>query len=171
MRASLSAAALALALAACSPKVDPRAPDRNDLDLGNKAAATEPAPASPAPAPRPEAPVAKGTRTGTIDRARLLAVLDAGPGAFLRQVEVTAHLDGQRFIGWELVQLLDHAGPLSVVDVAPGDVLLAVNGNPLSRPDQLQTVWDGLRNANEVTAELWRGNAKLELKFAVEPKI
>jgi S1-C subfamily serine protease len=53
----------------------------------------------------------------------------------------------------------------------PGDVLLAVNGKPLSRPDQLQAVWDSLRTANEIDAELWRGDAKLTLSFAVEPKV
>jgi hypothetical protein len=163
-------AVVAIALAACTPKVDTRTPSY-DEELGSKPSKDEAAPVSVTTLARPEAPVGKGLRTGSIDRAHLLAVLDAGPGAFLRQVEVTAHLDGQRFVGWELVQLIDHGGPLADVDVVPGDVLLAVNGNPISRPDQLQTVWDGLRNANEVTAQLWRGNTKLELKFAVEPKI
>lgn len=166
----MRATALAVALAACAPAVRPQGPGTYDEELGRRkrAAADEP---SPAITPTAVAPPGKGTRTGTIDRARLTAVLDAGPGAFLRQVEVTAHLDGQRFVGWQLVQLVDRASPLAAIDVAPGDVLLAVNGNPLSRPDQLQTVWDGLRKANAVTAELWRGNTKLELRFTVEPKI
>jgi hypothetical protein len=161
-----------LAVAACSPKVDPKSPSY-DEDLGSPTTQASAQTSAPVVAPpvRLDAPAGKGLRTGTIDRAHLLAVLDAGPGAFLRQIEVTAHLDGERFVGWELLQLIDHGGPLADVDIAPGDVLLAVNGNPISRPDQLQTVWDGLRNANELTAELWRGNKKLELKFAVEPKI
>ncbi|MEO8549251.1 MAG: hypothetical protein ABI678_04740 [Kofleriaceae bacterium] len=159
----------ALALCACGPKVDPKGP--LDEDLGDKTtvANTE---AAPAPTEqRPEAPTGKGERTGTIARAKLLAVLDGGPGAFLRQVEVTPRMDGQRFVGWQLVQLVDHAGPLVDVDVAPGDVLLAVNGKPLSRPDQLQSVWDGLRSANTITAQLWRGNAKFELQFAIDPPV
>jgi hypothetical protein len=161
------------ALAACSPKVDPKSPSFDEDLGGGKTQATAPdgATAVAAPPVRPDAPAGKGLRTGTIERAHLLAVLDAGPGAFLRQVEVTAHLDGERFVGWELLQLIDHGGPLADVDLAPGDVLLAVNGTQIARPDQLQTVWDGLRNANELTAELWRGKTKLELKFAVEPKI
>jgi S1-C subfamily serine protease len=80
-------------------------------------------------------------------------------------------MDGQRFVGWQLVQLIDQTGPLHDIDVVPGDVLLAVNGKPLSRPDQLQAVWDSLRTANEIDAELWRGDAKLTLSFAVEPKV
>jgi S1-C subfamily serine protease len=80
-------------------------------------------------------------------------------------------MDGQRFVGWQLVQLVDHTGPLVDVDIVPGDILLAVNGKPLSRPDQLQTVWDGLRTANAITAQLWRGNAKFELQFAIDPPV
>ena len=115
------------------------------------------------------APPGKGLRSGTISRAHLIAVLDAGPGAFLRQIEVAPLLDRDRFVGWQLVQLLDHQSPLIDVDVAPGDVLLAVNGVQLSRPDQLQTLWDSLRTANQLNAQLWRGKTQLTLAFTIEP--
>jgi hypothetical protein len=170
MRALLSPAMCVAMVMACGPKVDPKGPGPLDEDLGGTPVATAPTEA-PAMAPRPDAPAGKGERTGTIPRAKLLAILDGGPGAFLRQVEVTPRLDGQRFVGWQLVQLLDHAGPLVDVDVVPGDVLLAVNGKPLARPDQLQTIWDSLRTANTLTAQLWRGNAKFELQFAIDPPV
>jgi hypothetical protein len=155
-------------LAACGPKVAPAGPGF-DEDLPTHTAETTPA--APVEPPRPEAPPGKGLRTGTIERAKLIAVLDGGPGAFLRQLEVTPRMDGNRFVGWQLVQLLDRSGPLVDVDVVPGDVLLAVNGRTLSRPDQLQAVWDSLRTANELHAQLWRGEAKLELAFTIEPKV
>jgi hypothetical protein len=50
-------------------------------------------------------------------------------------------------------------------------VLLAVNGQPISRPEQAQTVWDSLRTANAVTAQIWRGEAKLELHFTIDPPL
>lgn len=156
-----------IAFVACGPKVDPKAPFDEDLPKTSGASA-EPVTASPA---RVEAPPGKGLRTGTIARDRLVAVLDQGPAAFLHQLEVTPRLEGERFVGWQLVQLLDHTSPLHDVDVAPGDVLLAVNGKPLSRPDQLQTVWDSLRTANLVTAELWRGDNKLTLAFTIDPPV
>jgi hypothetical protein len=162
---------VALALAACGPKVDPKGPGTALDDDLDRPATSNTAPAPVAEVARPEAPVGKGERTGTIARAKLLAVLDGGPGAFLRQVDVSPHMDGDRFVGWQLVQLVDRTGPLVDVDVAPGDVLLAVNGKPLSRPDQLQTVWDSLRTANTITAQLWRGNAKFELQFAIDPPV
>ena len=114
---------------------------------------------------------ALGVRTGTIDRAHMVEVLDKGPAMFLRQFEVAPRLEGSRFIGWQLVQLLDPTGPLAGVDVAPCDVLFAINGKPLSKPDQLQDIWDSLRASNELVAQLWRGSDKLELRFAIEPKV
>lgn len=190
---------LVLAIAACGPKAanTPRTVD-DDLESGlprSAARSADPPGAErmlvePAPPPsagprttgpppgaeipdtqRTVAPPGKGLRSGTIARDHLLAVLDAGPGSFLRQFEVAPRLAGDRFIGWELVQLLDHTGPLHDVDLASGDVLLAVNGSPLSRPEQLQTVWDSLRTANEVTARFWRGDKKFELHFTIEPQV
>jgi type II secretory pathway component PulC len=165
MRAGL----FVLAIAACGPGPTPRAP-ADDLDPRDRAAAAAPE-AVAADDQRAVAPPGKGLRTGTIERAHLVAVLDAGPGTFLRQLEVAPRLSGKQFVGWQLVQLLDHTGPLHDVDLVPGDVLLAINGRPLSRPEQLQVVWDSLRTANEVSAQLWRGDRKLELHFTVEPAV
>jgi hypothetical protein len=172
MRATLLA--FAIILAACGPAVAPKPPsfdedfatDRTPTDV-----AVGPTVAASTAKPRPDAPAGKGARTGTIDRAHLVAVLDGGPGAFLRQFEVSARLDGERFVGWQLVQVLDRAGPLADVDVAPGDVLFAINGKPLGKPEQLQAVWDSLRTANQIVAQLSRGAAKVELVFEVEPKL
>jgi len=155
---------------ACAPKVQPTTPRDFDEDFAASSKQTEPTVVVDMTS-LPEAPKGTGARTGTIDRSRMLAVLDAGVPSFLRQFEVAPHIVNERFMGWQLVQLLDRASPLTTLDVAPGDVLLAVNGKPLSRPDQLQTVWDSLRTANQVIAELWRGNAKFQLRFDVEPKI
>ena len=168
MRAA-SLAFVALAHGACGPAVSnlPRT-------LDDEAESRKSAPAAPAPvqeAPGPAAAEGKALRICTIARARLIAVLDAGPGMFLRQLEVSPRLAGNRFVGWQLVQLLDRSGSLHDIDVAPGDVLLAVNGRPLARPEQLQALWDSLRTANQVTAQLRRGDQPLELRFTVEPPL
>ncbi len=165
-----SALLVALVLAACGPKVS-TLPPSFDEDLGERPTpvATDAEPV--ADEQRPIAAPGKGLRSGTIARDRLVAVLDAGPAQFLRQLEVSARMNGERFVGWQLVQLVEYGGPLHDVDVVPGDVLLAINGKPLSRPDQLQTVWDSLRTANSVQAQLWRGDAKFTLDFAIEPPV
>jgi S1-C subfamily serine protease len=156
--------------AACGPKVS-TAPTRFDdeLMIGKQKPVT--APPVVEAKPRPEAAPGKGLRTGTISREKLVAVLNAGPGTFLRQLEVAPKKQGERFVGWELVQVVDRASPLVDVDLLVGDVLLAINGKPISRPDQLQAVWESLRTANEVTAQLWRGDTQLTLAFAIDPKL
>ena len=178
MRARLFAALL-LGFVGCAPAVSnmPRTLD-DDLERTAQGPGSSPngrtttaASDSPRDPPRIEESPGKGLRTGTIARARLVAVLDAGPGMFLRQLEVAPRMVGDRFVGWQLVQLLDHSGPLHDVDVAPGDVLLAINGKPLERPDELQIVWDSLRSANELVARLRRGDAGLELHFTIDPPV
>jgi hypothetical protein len=161
-------AALVVILAACGPKVaiEPSPYDEDD-------------PAAGAPVQRStfrgwdervEAPhQGEGLRTGTIDRTALLAVLDAGPGQFLRQLEVTGAMDGELFVGWQLVQLLDKSSALHRLDLVAGDILIALNGAPLSRPDQLMTVWDSLRSADRLTCDLLRGEARFQISFAIEP--
>jgi hypothetical protein len=154
-------------LVACGPKVSTK-PPVFDEDI---AAQDEPA-VNELTIERPVAPPGKGLRTGTIARDKLVATLDAGPAAFLRQFEVSARMSGQRFLGWQLVQLVGtQENPLYDIDLVPGDVLLTINGDQLVRPDDLQTVWVKLRTADTVTAQLWRGQSKLTLEFAVEPKL
>src|SRR4051794_7963290 len=100
---------LLLALASCGPKAAPKTATF-DEDLPKTTAVTAEAPAPAVDAPRPVAPSGKGLRNGTIARDKLVAVLDKGPGMFLQQLEITPRLNGERFVGWQLVQLLDHAG-------------------------------------------------------------
>ena len=83
--------AAVLVLAACAPKVATTPSFDEELETRRAPAPAE----APAP-PRPEAPPGKGLRSGTIERAKLVAVLEGGPGTFLRQVEITAHMDGDR---------------------------------------------------------------------------
>ena len=162
----------ALLLLACGPKVQPKSTAAFDEDLPKQETVGGDGEVAIAEsAPRPVAAPGKGLRSGTIARDKLIAVLDAGPGMFLRQMELAPKLSGERFVGWELVQVIDKAGPLHDVDLVPGDVLLAVNGKPLSRPDQLQTVWDSLRTSNQLSAQLWRGQAQFQLEFTIDPPV
>jgi hypothetical protein len=166
MRAGL----FALVVLACGAKT-PKAPRAIDDDLEARETAAPVGAAAPSGEPRVVAPPGKSLRTGTIARDRLVGVLDAGPAMFLRQLEVAPYMTRDRFVGWQLVQLIDHTGPLHDIDLVPGDVLLAINGKPIARPEQLQTVWDSLRTANEIAAQMWRGAGALELRFTIEPPV
>src|SRR5262245_13190299 len=130
------ASAFVLLAAACGPKVhmDPMPMDQDDPSAGAPVADAAHADAdrgsidirlSP---PAKVAPPGAGARTGTIARASLVAVLDAGPGAFLHGFEVAPLMDGDKFAGWRLVQMMQGEHRFDGLDLVPGDVLLAVNG-------------------------------------------
>jgi hypothetical protein len=155
-----------LAAAGCAPKVvvGPEPPDQDDP----RAAAPEPA-REPTWAERPVAPSTPRAREGTIARAALLAVLDAGPPAVLQHVEVAAELEGRRFRGWRLVAIDPEHRRFDDVDLEPGDVLVAINGRPLSHPEHLRDLFVQLRSAEVIVADLRRGAGRLQLRWIVTP--
>lgn len=147
--------ALALPLGGCKPKVDPLSPFDVEADgRGGSAATRAESGAAPAPAP---APAGDGVRTATLDRPALARGLAMGPPSILQQLEVTADTADQRFLGWRLVRLLDASTPLlRSLDLRPGDVLLSINGNPLSKPNELMALWTDLSAATKIECQLSR---------------
>lgn len=153
-----------LFVAACGPKVstDPSPYEQDDPAAGAPAAEK-----APTWEDLPVAEAGPGAREGTIERAKLDAILDAGPGATLRHFEVAAEHDGNRFLGWRLVAVDPKHRGFDGIDLLPGDVLVALNGRSVSRPDELQAVWDSLRTADAIVADLKRGEAKFSLRWAI----
>lgn len=166
---------------------DPRALDEAHAREGQAGAGQErdEAPADDAPArtaggaearvatapTRALAPPGRGARTGEIRREALLTVLDAGPGSLLRGVEVSPYFEGSRFLGWRLDQIVDERSPVGGVDLAIGDIILAVNERPLARPEHVMAIWTALRSANLLTCQVWRGDAAFSLRFSITPAV
>jgi hypothetical protein len=141
---------------------------------GERAAArgaASPGVAPAALAPRPPVPAGPARRSGAIERAALLRVLDAGPGNLLRGVEVSPWFEGQRFIGWRLEQIVDPGSPVLGVDLAVGDIVVAVNRRPLARPEHVMAIWQELRRADELVCLVWRGGGAFTLRFAIAPAV
>jgi hypothetical protein len=152
-------------LAACGPRVHVAEPEEDDLDLPEtQAVATVKAPTYDQ---LPIAPETPGARTGTISRTVLDAVLDAGPGPLLQHFEVTAETDDDRFLGWRLVAFDPQHRVFEGVDLLPGDVLIAINGSAIARPDQLESLWEALRTASTITADIRRGDTRFQLVWMI----
>ena len=112
----------------------------------------------------PRGPLA---RTGSISRDELDRVLDAGPGAFLRGVVVDAEVVNRRLRGWRIRRFWPGDPRFARVDLLPGDLVLTVNGHLIVRPEHLQGVWDGLREAHRLTVEIERAGAIYELDYTI----
>ncbi len=104
---------------------------------------------------------------GAIRRADLLAVLDAGLGRFLQGVETEASLVDGRFVGFRLVSLYPDDPRFRGIDLAPGDVVVRVNGLSVERPEQAFQAWDGLRVASQLLIEYLRAGERREIRFDI----
>ncbi len=168
---------LAVALAAaCGPKVRPVSfVEQEDPLAGEPAPAPEEVASAPsdedATSPLEVAPTSLPAvvASGTIERTALLRVLDAGPGALLRTLEVAPAFEGERFFGWRIEQIVDPSSPVLGARLAPGDVVRSINERSLARPEHVLAVWQSLRTADELRCEVWRDRTRLALRFAITP--
>ena len=151
---------------ACAPKVNVDNPspfDEEDPAAGGTRTNRQ---ASAIPVTSVEPAVAV-TTTGTVTRADLVTVLDAGPAAFLAGLEISAEFTGNRFAGWRIVQFFSRASPYAGVDLRPGDIVRTVNNRRIERPNHLQLLWKELRKATEIHIEAERGGQAHTLRFTV----
>jgi len=104
---------------------------------------------------------------GTINRAALESVLEAGLGRFLQGVETEPQMEAGRFVGFRLGSLFPGDARMASIDLRVGDVVTRVNGAPIERPEQALSVWNGLRVASELRIEYQRDGAERELRFEI----
>jgi S1-C subfamily serine protease len=128
--------------------------------------------AQTAQAPAPSEPVAEEpppppSVEGEISRADLTVVLDAGLGRFLQGVVTEPELDNGRFMGFRIVSLYPDDDRMRSVDLAAGDVITLVNGQPIERPEQAMRVWSSLRVASELLVDYRREGEERQLRFAI----
>ena len=158
---SLLIAVAFLVGSACAPKVNLNEPspfDEDDPRAGHSQKFEAQA----------SAPVTTGrSRGGDLERSALEAILDQGPGTFLRGVEITAQFHNDRFTGWKVVQFMPSEHRFDPYDLVPGDIVKTVNGHQISRPNHLHDLWEELRETSTIVVALERDGAPFELQFDV----
>ncbi len=87
---------------------------------------------------------------------------------FLQHVELDDHpvFIGGRFHGFRIMALHDSAFWRGV-DLKPGDVVTAVNGSPIERPEQAQSVFDSLPTASAVRVAYDRNGQTREIAYTI----
>ena len=106
-------------------------------------------------------------RTGSVPRSKVVATLEGGLGKFLSGVQLQASMRAGKFIGFRIQSLPRDAAWAQTVDLAPGDVVVSVNGLPIERPEQALTVWENLKKASALRVEYLRGAAITHLEFDI----
>lgn len=116
------------------------------------------------PAPEKKEVVAPKLPELFIDRRRLEAVLQEGPGWLFERVPLDAVLEGERFVGW---RVMDMPVELADVDLRPGDVVTAINGMALEAPPDFWAAWTTLTVASELKIAYLREGEERELSVPI----
>jgi hypothetical protein len=106
---------------------------------------------------------------GSLWRDEVDAVVDGGLGRFLGFVKVEPRLDGDTFVGWQIVELTP-ADTWAGVDLLPGDVVTRINGGPIEREAQAHAVFTSLKQSNQLTVTYLRGEQPRELAWRIVPR-
>jgi type II secretory pathway component PulC len=86
----------------------------------------------------------------------------------LTRLEVEPFAPGGKFRGWRIVKLRQGDPLWSGGEVAPGDVVTAVNGRPIERPEQALAAFQSLAVAPELRVAYERDGARRELVYPID---
>jgi type II secretion system protein C len=132
---------------------------------GGSSSAVQPA-ENPGAAAKASAPAPLGDHA--LPRSVVRAAIQDGLGVFLQHVDIDDQpvMTGGKFHGFRIAGLRD-AGFWAGVDLKPGDVVTAVNGMPIERPEQAQTALESLEAAKELRVAFEREGQPRELVYAI----
>lgn len=107
----------------------------------------------------------------TIARSTLEDVVSKGPGRFFERVEVEpAFAAGgagrPRFLGYTIRTFYGGMTPASN-GVQVGDVVTALNGLPVSRPDEFMKVWSSALRQDALEVDVLRDNHPLRFVYRI----
>jgi hypothetical protein len=131
-------------------------------------------PAAPVPV---AAPVAKAepaactafAKPGVLKRSAVVRVADAGIGQWLAGgAEVQRKIVKLKFQGWEIRRLYAGDPCYQMVDLRPLDVVTAINGKSIERPEQAFDVLTALRTAPELVVDYLREGQPKKLTFPIQ---
>jgi type II secretory pathway component PulC len=104
---------------------------------------------------------------GTISRRDLDELLAHGPAPILAMVLTEPHRRAGRFVGFRIVAF--PAGDPTAVDLRTGDVILAINGRRIERPEHYFEVFEALKTADEIELRLEREGRDQTLTYPIVP--
>ncbi len=113
-------------------------------------------------------PLPDSALSSSLPREVLLQILGRSAGDFLRLVEVEPATDDESsFVGWR-IQRLTGSSPPAWLDVQEGDIVIAINGMPVERPEDAQRIWEAMRVASEIRIDLTRGDEARIVRIPIQ---
>jgi len=102
---------------------------------------------------------------GVIDRQGLIVIIDQGLGRLFQRLKVSPFLKQGRFVGFEVTSI-DPRWEISTL--RKGDVITALNGQIVERPEQAMAAFERLRQADELVVDLLREGTPATLRYRIE---
>lgn len=118
--------------------------------------APQPRSATAAEAPSPVAQAVVGPSTSSLTRETVADLM--------RSVNMTPKMEGRRISGWQVSER-GALGLLSQFEMQDGDILLEVNGTPLTTAERLQEMREDLANASSLILVFERSGERLSRRF------
>ena len=106
---------------------------------------------------------------GTMTRAEVAKVIEAGPQRFIASLRVEPHIVKGKFIGYRLAGVTTDGPLVNSQSVLPGDIIMSVNREPLERPDQFMRAWEVAKSASVIEVLLLRGPQRLLYRWKILP--
>ncbi|HEX2871462.1 MAG TPA: hypothetical protein VHP33_09405 [Polyangiaceae bacterium] len=111
-------------------------------------------------------PATSPVQNGTLERADVERVVDAGLGRFLGLVAIEPSLSQGKFKGWSIVGL---SSPelWGGIDLRPGDVVTKINGMAIEREVEAFDAFQAVRQAPALEISYLRQNQPRTLRFTI----
>jgi general secretion pathway protein C len=123
---------------------------------------TSPAPREPTRSEQPQT----SASTARLDREEAQSAV-AGPSQFMQQVRIRPHFqEGQ--LGGFLIYRLDPDSVFAEMGLQNGDVITAVNGEPIATAQRASDVYHALEESGEVVLEVKRGEETKEIRVEIQ---
>jgi hypothetical protein len=103
---------------------------------------------------------------GTLQRADVERVVDAGLGRFLGYVALRPSLSAGRFLGWS-IEGLQPPELWQGIDLRPGDVVTRINGMAIEREMEAYDAFQAVRQAPVLEVTYLRQNQPRTLRFTI----
>lgn len=153
-----------LVLAGCGGRDEQVNTAPNDAPIRARFAAPQPSNGAQAQSRGPEQ-ATPDISALSIRRSELDAVLALGPAALLRRVNTEPVRERSHFVGFRIIGF--PAGPPATIDLRIGDIVLAVNGTRIEKPEHFVAILDQLKSADKISFQIRREGADQMLDYPI----